>query len=144
MFTYGMLSTCFSNDSTIVWTQHPLTRGLLRTIICMDYSDDHVLRTALGSQPAVIGIDRFMSITNMLRFTQCTCWLCVNYFELYMLLSNLYTRLYTMCIDFYFNVCDRCLRCLFACKSRLGKSLSNQQIVVCTNETCVVETEQFA
>ncbi|KAJ0931410.1 hypothetical protein HanPSC8_Chr04g0161331 [Helianthus annuus] len=35
----------------------------------MDYSGDHVLRTALGNQPAVIGIDRFMSITNMLRFT---------------------------------------------------------------------------
>ena len=100
MFTRGMLFTCLNDDSTIVWTQHPFTRGLLRTIICMDYSGDHVLRTALGSQPAVIGIDRFMSITNMLRFPLCTCWLCVNYFELYMLLSNLYTRLYTMCIDF--------------------------------------------
>ncbi|KAJ0834047.1 hypothetical protein HanRHA438_Chr16g0739331 [Helianthus annuus] len=50
---------------------NPSIAGLLRTIICMDYSGDHVLRTALGSQPAVIGIDRFMSITNMLRFTQC-------------------------------------------------------------------------
>ncbi|MFS8014669.1 hypothetical protein Hanom_Chr15g01347221 [Helianthus anomalus] len=75
-------------------------RGLLRTIICMDYSGDHVLRTALGSQPADIGIDRFMSITHMHRFPLCMCWLCVNDFELYMLLSNLYTRLYTMCIDF--------------------------------------------
>ncbi|MFS7955758.1 hypothetical protein Hanom_Chr07g00646351 [Helianthus anomalus] len=100
MFTHGMLSTCLNDDSTIVWTQYPLTRGLLRTIICMDYSGDHVLRTALGSQPAVTGIDRFMSITNMHHFLLCTCWLYVNYFELFMLLSNLYTLLYTMCIDF--------------------------------------------
>ncbi|KAJ0835612.1 hypothetical protein HanRHA438_Chr16g0757331 [Helianthus annuus] len=100
MFTHGMLSSCLNENSTIVWTQHPFTRGLLRTITCMDYNGDHVLRTALGSQPAVIGIDRFMSINNMLRFPMCTFWLCVNYFEIYMLLSNLYTRLYTMCIDF--------------------------------------------
>ncbi|MFS7992011.1 hypothetical protein Hanom_Chr12g01077311 [Helianthus anomalus] len=85
MFTRGMLSTCLNDDSTIVWTQHPFTRGLLRTITCMDYGGSHVLRTASGSQPAVIGIDRSMSIFNMLRFLLCTCWLCVNYFELYML-----------------------------------------------------------
>ncbi|KAJ0869505.1 hypothetical protein HanRHA438_Chr11g0489881 [Helianthus annuus] len=107
MFTHGMLSTCLNDDSTIVGTQHPLMRGLLRTITYMDYSGDHVLRNALGSQSAVTGIDRSVSIINMLRFPLCTCWLCLNYFELYMLLSNLYTRLYTMCIDFYFNVCDR-------------------------------------
>ncbi|KAJ0935755.1 hypothetical protein HanRHA438_Chr03g0123131 [Helianthus annuus] len=82
MFTHGMLSTCLNDDSTIVWTQHPLMRGLLRTIICMDYSGDHLLQTASGSQPAVIGIDRSVSIINMLRFMLCTCWLCVNYFEL--------------------------------------------------------------
>ncbi|MFS7927601.1 hypothetical protein Hanom_Chr04g00311051 [Helianthus anomalus] len=52
----------------------------------MDYGGNHVLRTASGSQPAVIGIDRSMSIINMLRFPLCTCWLCINYFELYMLL----------------------------------------------------------
>ena len=97
IFTRGMLSTCLNDDSTIVWTQHPFTRGLLRTIIYMDYSGDDVLRTALGSQPAVIGIDRFMSITNMLRFTQCTCWLCVNYFELYMLLSTCMLA-FTLCV----------------------------------------------
>ncbi|KAJ0818237.1 hypothetical protein HanPI659440_Chr00c03g0710461 [Helianthus annuus] len=83
MFTRGMLFTCLNDDSTIVWTQHPFTRGLLRTITCMDYGGNHVLRTASGSQPAVIGIDRSMSIINMLRFPLCTCWLCVNYFELY-------------------------------------------------------------
>ncbi|KAJ0926409.1 hypothetical protein HanRHA438_Chr04g0170811 [Helianthus annuus] len=74
MFTRGMLSTCLNDDSTIVWTQHPFTWGLLRTITCMDYG---------GSQPAVIGIDRSMSIINMLRFPLYTCWLCVNYFERY-------------------------------------------------------------
>ncbi|KAJ0846834.1 hypothetical protein HanRHA438_Chr15g0729391 [Helianthus annuus] len=77
MFTRGMLSTCLNDDSTIVWTQHLFTRGLLRTITCMDYCGNHVLRTASGSQPAVIGIDRSMSIINMLRFPLCTCWLCV-------------------------------------------------------------------
>ncbi|KAJ0520512.1 hypothetical protein HanIR_Chr10g0460241 [Helianthus annuus] len=117
MFTRGMLSTYLNDDSTR--TQHPFTRGLLRTIICMDYGDDHVLRTALGSQPAVIGVDRSISIINTLRFPLCACWLCVNYFELYMLLSNLYAHLYTMCIDFYFNVCDRYLGCLAARKARL-------------------------
>ena len=100
MFTRGMLSTCLNDDSTIVWTQHPFTRGLLRTITCMDYGGNHVLRTVSDSQPAVIGIDRSMSIINMLRFPLCTCWLCVNYFELYMLLSNLYAHLYIICIDF--------------------------------------------
>ena len=122
------MECCLPALATIVlfvWTQHLFTQGLLRTITYMAHSGECVSRTALGSQPAVIGIDRFMSITNMLRFPLCTCWLCVNYFELYMLLSNLYTRLYTMCIDFYFNVCDRCLGCLFAyfaVKSRLGKT----------------------
>ncbi|MFS8016012.1 hypothetical protein Hanom_Chr15g01363391 [Helianthus anomalus] len=57
-----MLSTCLSNDSTIVWTQHPFTRGLLRTIICMGHSGEHVLRSG-GSQLEVTGIDRFMSIS---------------------------------------------------------------------------------
>ncbi|MFS8014921.1 hypothetical protein Hanom_Chr15g01350351 [Helianthus anomalus] len=85
MFTRGMLSTCLSNDSTIVWTRHPFIRGLLRTITCMDYGGNHVLRTVLDSQPEVIGIDGSMSMINMLRFLLCTCWLCVNYFELYML-----------------------------------------------------------
>ncbi|KAJ0818236.1 hypothetical protein HanPI659440_Chr00c03g0710451 [Helianthus annuus] len=100
MFTRGILSTCLNDDSTIVWTQHPFTRGLLRTITCMEYGGNHVLRTASGSQPAVIGIDSSMSIINMLRFPLCTCWLCVNYFELYMRLSNLYAHLYILCIDF--------------------------------------------
>ncbi|MFS7956460.1 hypothetical protein Hanom_Chr07g00654891 [Helianthus anomalus] len=85
MFTRGMLSTCLNDDGTIVWTQHPFTRGLLRTITCMDYGGNNVLRTASGSQPAVIGIDRSMSIIKILRFLLCTCWLCVNYFEFYML-----------------------------------------------------------
>ena len=66
----------------------------------MDYGGNHVLRTVSDSQPAVTGIDRSMSIINMLRFPLCTCWLCVNYFELYMLLSNLYAHLYILCIDF--------------------------------------------
>ena len=79
MFTRGILSTYLNDDSTIVWTQHPFTRGLLRTITCMDYGGNHVLRTVLDGQPAVIGIDRSMSIINMLRFPLCTCWLCVNY-----------------------------------------------------------------
>ncbi|MFS7912141.1 hypothetical protein Hanom_Chr02g00126391 [Helianthus anomalus] len=38
-----------------------------------------------------------------------------------------------MCIDFYFNICDRCLGCLFAfsaVKSRLGKSLETKPIYV--------------
>ncbi|KAJ0897951.1 hypothetical protein HanRHA438_Chr08g0351361 [Helianthus annuus] len=83
MFTHGMLSTCLSNDSTIVWTQHLFTQGLLRTISYMAHSGECVSRTALGSEPAVIGIDRFMSITNMPHFTLCTCWLCVIDFELY-------------------------------------------------------------
>ncbi|MFS7956312.1 hypothetical protein Hanom_Chr07g00653141 [Helianthus anomalus] len=78
MFTRGMLSTYLYDDSTIVWTQHPFTRGLLRTITCIDYGGNHVLRTASSSQPAVIGIDRSMSIINMFRFLPCTCWLCVN------------------------------------------------------------------
>ncbi|KAJ0918181.1 hypothetical protein HanRHA438_Chr05g0214751 [Helianthus annuus] len=78
MFTHGMMSTCLSNDSTIVWTQHLFTQGLLRTISYMAHSGECVSRTALGSQPAVIGIDRFMSITNMPHFTLCTCWLCVT------------------------------------------------------------------
>ncbi|MFS7888300.1 putative multifunctional methyltransferase subunit Trm112 [Helianthus anomalus] len=43
-----MLSTCLSNDSTIVWTQHPFTRGLLRTINCMGHSGDHVFRTTVA------------------------------------------------------------------------------------------------
>ncbi|KAJ0954335.1 hypothetical protein HanRHA438_Chr00c20g0852071 [Helianthus annuus] len=51
----------------------------------MDYGGNHVLRTVSDSQPAVIGIDRSMSIINMLRFPLFTCWLCVNNFELYML-----------------------------------------------------------
>ncbi|MFS7986354.1 hypothetical protein Hanom_Chr11g01009331 [Helianthus anomalus] len=124
MFTYGLLSTCLSNDSTIVWTQHLFTQGLLRTINYMSHSGDHALRIALGSQLAVIGIDRVMPITYVLHLTLCTCWLCVNDFELYYAISNLYAHLYTMCIDFYFNVCGRCLRCLnalLAVKSRLGK-----------------------
>ena len=100
MFTHGMLSTCLSNDSTIVWTPHLFTQGLLRTINYMAHSGECVLRTALGSQLAVMGINRFMSITNMPHFTLSTCWLCVNYFENYMLLSNLYAHLYIMCIDF--------------------------------------------
>ncbi|MFS7921384.1 hypothetical protein Hanom_Chr03g00236161 [Helianthus anomalus] len=88
MFTRGMLSNCLNDDSTIVWTQHPFTRGLLRTITCMDYGGNHVLRTASGSQPVGIVIDRSMSIISMLRFPLCTCWLCVNYFEFYMLLCH--------------------------------------------------------
>ncbi|MFS7915841.1 hypothetical protein Hanom_Chr02g00170071 [Helianthus anomalus] len=51
----------------------------------MDYGGNHVLRTVSDSQPAVIGIDGSMSIINMHHFLLCTCWLCVNYFELYML-----------------------------------------------------------
>ncbi|MFS8007018.1 hypothetical protein Hanom_Chr14g01256001 [Helianthus anomalus] len=51
----------------------------------MDYSGNHVLRTVSDSQPTVIGINESMSIINMLRFLLRTCWLCVNYFELYML-----------------------------------------------------------
>ncbi|KAJ0481780.1 hypothetical protein HanIR_Chr13g0646541 [Helianthus annuus] len=39
----------------------------------MDYGGNHVLQTASGNQPAAIGIDRFMSITNMHRFPLCTC-----------------------------------------------------------------------
>ncbi|KAM0014217.1 hypothetical protein Hdeb2414_s0037g00733241 [Helianthus debilis subsp. tardiflorus] len=62
----------------LVWTQHLFTRGLLRTITCMAHSGEYVSRTALGSQPVVIGIDRFMSTTNMPHFTLCTCWLCVT------------------------------------------------------------------
>ena len=100
MFTRRMLSTCLNDDSTIVWTQHPFTRGLLRTITCMDYGGNHVLRTVSDSQPAVTGIDRSMSIINMLRFPLCTCWLCVNYSNSTMLLSNLYAHLYIICIDF--------------------------------------------
>ncbi|MFS7986572.1 hypothetical protein Hanom_Chr11g01011941 [Helianthus anomalus] len=100
MFTRGILSNCLNDDSTIVWTQHPFTWGLLRTITCIDYSGKHVLRTASGSQPAVIGNDRSMSIINMLCFPMCTCWLRANYFKLYMLLSNVYPRLYILCIDF--------------------------------------------
>ncbi|MFS7976318.1 hypothetical protein Hanom_Chr10g00891091 [Helianthus anomalus] len=51
----------------------------------MDYGGNHVLRTVSDNQRTVIGIDRPMSIINMLHFLLCTCWLCVNYFELYML-----------------------------------------------------------
>ncbi|KAJ0955027.1 hypothetical protein HanRHA438_Chr00c03g0844791 [Helianthus annuus] len=49
MFTHGLLSTCLSNDSTIVWTQHLFTQGLLRTIKHMVHSGEYVLRTALCS-----------------------------------------------------------------------------------------------
>ncbi|KAJ0597859.1 hypothetical protein HanOQP8_Chr04g0158191 [Helianthus annuus] len=45
----------------------------------MDYGGNHVLRIVSDSQPAVIGIDRSMSIINMHHFPLCTCWLCVNY-----------------------------------------------------------------
>ncbi|KAJ0546316.1 hypothetical protein HanIR_Chr08g0359531 [Helianthus annuus] len=45
----------------------------------MDYGGNHVLRTVSDGQPAVIGIDRSMSIINMLRFPLCTCWLCDAY-----------------------------------------------------------------
>ncbi|MFS7954603.1 hypothetical protein Hanom_Chr07g00632451 [Helianthus anomalus] len=80
----------------------------------MIYGGDHVVRTVSDSQPAVIGIDGTMSIINMLRFLLCTCLVMRKLFELYMLLPNLCAHLYTMCIDFYFNVCDRCLGCLIA------------------------------
>ncbi|KAJ0694548.1 hypothetical protein HanPI659440_Chr15g0610051 [Helianthus annuus] len=33
-------------------------------------------------------------------------------FRTLLLLLNLYAQLYTMCIDLYLNVCDRCLGCL--------------------------------
>ncbi|MFS8000380.1 hypothetical protein Hanom_Chr12g01177651 [Helianthus anomalus] len=65
----------------------------------MDYGGNHVLRTVSDSQPAVTGIDGPMSIINMLRFLLCTCLVMRKLFELYMLLSNLCTRLYIMCID---------------------------------------------
>ncbi|MFS7980344.1 hypothetical protein Hanom_Chr10g00938341 [Helianthus anomalus] len=77
----------------------------------MIYDGNHVVRTVSGSQPAVTGIDGSMSIINMLRFLRCTCLVMRKLFELYMLLSNLCTHLYIICIDFYFNVCDRCLGC---------------------------------
>ncbi|MFS7921994.1 hypothetical protein Hanom_Chr03g00243431 [Helianthus anomalus] len=85
MFTRGMLSTCLSNYSTVVWTWRPFTRGLLGT--------KHIAWVAVAimyfelqwQSLEVTGIDRSMSIINMLRFLMCTCWLCVNYFELYML-----------------------------------------------------------
>ncbi|KAJ0935280.1 hypothetical protein HanRHA438_Chr03g0117251 [Helianthus annuus] len=42
----------------------------------------------------------FRGVTNMLRFPLCTCWLCVNYSNSIMLLSNLYAHIYILCIDF--------------------------------------------
>ncbi|MFS7910206.1 hypothetical protein Hanom_Chr02g00103521 [Helianthus anomalus] len=67
------------------WTQHPFTRGLLRTITCMDYGGNHVLRTVSDSQPAVVGIDGPMLIIYMHRFPLCTCLVMRKLFELYML-----------------------------------------------------------
>ncbi|KAM0007217.1 hypothetical protein Hdeb2414_s0147g00813831 [Helianthus debilis subsp. tardiflorus] len=55
----------------MVWTRHPFTRGLLRTITCMDYGGSHVLRTVPDSQIEVIGIDGPMLIIYMHRFPLC-------------------------------------------------------------------------
>ncbi|MFS7965684.1 hypothetical protein Hanom_Chr09g00765101 [Helianthus anomalus] len=66
----------------------------------MDYGGNHVLRTVSDSQPAVIGTDGPMSIINMLRFPLCTCLVMRKLIELYMLLSNLCTHFYIICIDF--------------------------------------------
>ncbi|MFS7898992.1 hypothetical protein Hanom_Chr00s038888g01773491 [Helianthus anomalus] len=66
----------------------------------MIYGGDHVVRTVSDSQPAVTGIDGPMSIINMLRFLLCTCLVMRKLFEVYMLLSNLCTHLYIICIDF--------------------------------------------
>ncbi|MFS7940039.1 hypothetical protein Hanom_Chr05g00458971 [Helianthus anomalus] len=58
-----MLSTCLSNDSTIVWTQHPFTRGLLRTNQIAWVAVVTMYFELQWQSLEVTGIDRFMSIS---------------------------------------------------------------------------------
>ncbi|KAF5805652.1 hypothetical protein HanXRQr2_Chr05g0211901 [Helianthus annuus] len=43
----------------------------------MNYGGNHVLRTVSDSQPAVVGIDRSMSIINMHHFPLCVYDICL-------------------------------------------------------------------
>ncbi|MFS8002917.1 hypothetical protein Hanom_Chr13g01207681 [Helianthus anomalus] len=79
-----MLSTCLSNDSTIVWTRCPFTRGLLKT--------NHIAWVVVANMYfelqwqslEVTGIDRFMSISEHAVLNFVNMLVTRKLFELYM------------------------------------------------------------
>ncbi|MFS7982888.1 hypothetical protein Hanom_Chr11g00968051 [Helianthus anomalus] len=95
-----MLSTCLSNDSTIVWTQRPFTRGLLGT--------NHIACVAVATMYfelqwqslEVTGIDRFMSISEHASLNSINMLVIRKLFQTIYAISNLCTHLYIICIDF--------------------------------------------
>ncbi|MFS7932164.1 hypothetical protein Hanom_Chr04g00364661 [Helianthus anomalus] len=95
-----MLSTCLSNDSTIVWTRRSFTRGLLGTnqIACAQWRP--CISNYSGSQLEVTGIDRFMSISELAALNYVNMLVIRKRFRTLYAISNLCTHLYIICIDF--------------------------------------------
>ncbi|MFS7910792.1 hypothetical protein Hanom_Chr02g00110391 [Helianthus anomalus] len=95
-----MLSTCLSNDSTIVWTRRPFIRGLLGTIKLHVRSGDHVFRTAVAVNSKSLVLIVFMSVSEHAVLNYVNMLVIRKRFQTLYAISNLCTHLYIICIVF--------------------------------------------
>ncbi|MFS7969817.1 hypothetical protein Hanom_Chr09g00813621 [Helianthus anomalus] len=95
-----MLSTCLNNDSTIVWTRRPFTRGLLGTNQFAYAQWRPCIRTAVAVNSKSLVLIEFMSISELAVLNYVVMLVIRKRFRTLYAISNLCTHLYIICIDF--------------------------------------------